>query len=100
MNDEYIKLAHKKAVFQQLQRYLMETFVENAGQSKSAIAADEAPFSQRTVPQKTIAEVLNILSVAEVELSAEMSQFQMIRKGQSFKLQGVVDAEKEGKDGR
>lgn len=94
MNDEYIKLSHKKAVFLALQRFLVENFVENAGQAKQALTADEAPYSQRIVSQKTLAEVLNILQVAEIELTKEMNQFQMV-KSKPFKLEGVVTNKEE-----
>ncbi len=80
----YVRAAHTKAVFGELRRYLLDRLPRpspmGVDEDCPQILAEEAPYTDRFVPDKVVESVLRALARLESEALEEMGSFQMIKQ--------------------
>lgn len=80
IHPDYIRTAHRRAIYQEIQRLLMEKYVAVDRPAKEPIICEEVPFSNKEVTQEALLEVLNTIELLQQEERVSMSQFEMRRK--------------------
>jgi hypothetical protein len=76
MSPDYKKAAHRRTVFQHLQRVVME-YIDSERPAKEPLLCEDVFFSDRVVPQETLLDILTLLQAQESKETEKMSRFTM-----------------------
>ena len=81
MSSDYIRLSHRRTVFAQLQRYLLQTFIgKGSDPPKEELTCEEVFYADRLVSQEALLEVLDSLSRQEADEHSQMAQYELRRR--------------------
>lgn len=80
MNAQYTKHAHRKSVFQQLQRYLNEHFLDAENPASKYIISEEVLVKDRVVTQEVLMDVLDVLQRLESLEHREMTSYELKKR--------------------
>lgn len=80
MNADFIRIAHRKAVWVELQRILLDKFVASDGPAKEQIICEEVPYAHKDVTNEALLEVLELIQQHECDEQLEMKQFELKRR--------------------
>lgn len=80
MTPEFVRLAHRKAVWNEIQKFLIDRYVAQDGPAKEQIICEEVPFSQKDVTNDVVLEVLELIQQHECDEQLEMKQFEFRRR--------------------
>lgn len=80
INHEFIRFAHRRAVWAELQRLLMDRYVAQDKPPAAEIICEEVPFAMKEVKQDVLMEMLDELEELQDAERKQMMQFEMKRK--------------------
>lgn len=80
MNADYVRLAHRKTIWSQLQAILLDKYIEQDGVAKEQLICEEVPYKNKDVTNEAFLEVLEILQQHEIDEQVEMRQFEFKRR--------------------
>jgi hypothetical protein len=80
MNADFIRIAHRKAIWVELQRLLLDKYVAQDGPAKEQIICEEVPYSHKDVTNEALLEVLELIQQHECDEQLEMKQFEFKRR--------------------
>jgi hypothetical protein len=88
MNADFVRLAHRKAIWAELQRLLLDKYVASDGPPKEEIVCEEVPYAQKDVTNEAVLEVLEIIQQHELDENLEMRNYE-------FKKRERINAKRE-----
>lgn len=80
MNADFIRIAHRKAIWTELQRILLDKYVASDGPPKEQIICEEVPYANKDVTNEALLEVLEAIQQHECDEQLEMRQFEFKRR--------------------
>lgn len=80
MNADFIRIAHRKAVWAELRRVLLERYIAEDAPPKEQIICEDVPYRNKEVTNEALLECLDELQQLELDEQVEMSKFEMRRR--------------------
>jgi hypothetical protein len=87
MNADFIRIAHRKAVWAELRRVLLERYVAEDAPPKEQIICEEVPYKSKEVTNEAILECLDEIQQLELDEQMEMSKFEMRKRPERVRRQ-------------
>ena len=82
MNESYVQKAYQKAVYSELRRYLVDTFIPYTPEdTKAQLVCDDVAYANRAFPVSTIIDVVTLLQEREESFEKELNKYQLRGSG-------------------
>ena len=94
MNADYIRLAHRKAVWAELRRVILDRYIAEDAPAKEQIICEEVPYKNKEVTAEAILACLEEIEVLEHEEHVGMSESVMkTREPRARRVQAAADTQ-------
>jgi len=94
MNADYIRLAHRKAVWAELRRVILDRYIAEDAPAKEQIICEEVPYKNKEVTAEAILACLEEIEVLEHEEHVGMSEYEMKkREPRARRVQAAADTQ-------
>src|ERR1019366_3249493 len=81
MHPDFIRLAHRRSIWAEIQRLIVDRYIQQGEQPpREQIICEDVPFAKKEVTQEALYEVLCMLEESQDSERCQMSQFEMKRK--------------------
>jgi len=80
MNADYIRLAHRKAVWAELRRVILDRYIAEDAPAKEQIICEEVPYKNKEVTAEAILACLEEIELLEHEEHVGMSEYVMQKR--------------------
>lgn len=80
MNPDFVRLAHRKAVWAELRRVILDRYIAEDAPAKEQIICEEVPYKNKDVTPEAILECLREIELLETQDHYELNQYELKKR--------------------